>query len=308
MYLRVLPLPHFSSKVARIPIPSSRLGVPVKTYLYSLLVEQVTMARLCCSDEKRSRSISCRSKLTSNHGHVYACLLNVDFTRRSNVEVLSLSKRITGKRLLDKLNVGSTGRRGWSQSDAVHKLSDRVISHHEDCLVLRRLWLQISRAENFSLDRNKELSWPYVPILHPLLLFRTLRSISVPNTGRVVASTRDKDLGNEFFLFLSDHILESWLGLVWRGSMWRVSRPMRSTECQTDRVLFAIAASLLIRGRTWSGSTLQAERMLITVDIFDDARVAFALRPVYFHALYFHALEILRTRMASGWIVASIDQ
>lgn len=201
MYLRVLPLPHFSSKVARIPIPSSRLGVPVKTYLYSLLVEQVTMARLCCSDEKWSRSISCRSKSTSNHTHVYACLLNVDFTRRSNVDVLSLSKRITGKRLLDKLNVGSTGRRGWSQSDAVQKLSDRVISHHEDCLVLRRLWPQISRTENFSLDRKKELSRPYVPILHPPLLFRTLRSISVPNTGRVAASTRDKDLGNEFFLF-----------------------------------------------------------------------------------------------------------
>lgn len=308
MYLRVLPLPHFSSKVARIPIPSSRLGVPVKTYLYSLLVEQVTMARLCCSDEKWSRSISCRSKSTSNHAYVYACLLNVDFTRRSNVDVLSLSKRITGKRLLDKRNVGSIGRRGWSQSDAMQKLSDRVISHHEDCLVLRRPWPQISRAGNFSLDRKKELSRPSVPILHPPLFFRTLRSISVPNTGRVAASTRDKDLGNEFFLFLSDDILESWLGLVWRGSMWRVSRRMRSTECQTDRVLFAIAASLLIRGRTWSGSTLQAERMLITVDIFDDARVAFALRPGYFHALYFHALEILRTPMASGWIVPSIDQ
>lgn len=308
MYLRVLPLPHFSSKVARIPIPSSRLGVPVKTYLYSLLVEQVTMARLCCSDEKWSRSISCRSKSTSNHAYVYACLLNVDFTRRSNVDVLSLSKRITGKRLLDKRNVGSTGRRGWSQSDAMQKLSDRVISHHEDCLVLRRPWPQISRAGNFSLDRKKELSRPSVPILHPPLFFRTLRSISVPNTGRVAASKRDKDLGNEFFLFLSDDILESWLGLVWRGSMWRVSRPMRSTQCQTDRVLFAIAASLLIRGRTWSGSTLQAERMLITVDIFDDARVAFALRPGYFHALYFHALEILRTPMASGWIVPSIDQ
>lgn len=169
MYLRVSPLSHFSSKVARIPIPSSRLGVPVKTYLYSLLVEQVTMARLCCSDEKWSRSMSCRSKSTSNHAYVCACLLNDDFTRRSNVDVLSFPKRITGKRLLDKLNIGTKGRRGWSQWDAVQKLSDRIISHHEDCLVLRRLWPQISRAGNFSLDRKKELSWPSVPILHPLL-------------------------------------------------------------------------------------------------------------------------------------------
>lgn len=109
-----------------------------------------------------------------------------------------------------------------------------------------------------------------------------------------------KNLGNEFFFPRTRHPLES----PWHGSMWRVSRPMRPTQRRPDPVLFPASRRFIdTRIRTWSDSTLRAERMLITVDTFD-TRVAF-VPDTFTHRIF---VDLGNTRGIKIDRIPSIDQ